>query len=103
MSHSMPYMQSTGYGPSSLWHNLVFDGNERKFKLWETKILGYMKLKKLKKVFSTEEDVNDEQKETAYAELFQFLDERSLTLEIREAKDDGGKAWKILEGTLCQW
>ena len=39
----------TGYGPSSLWQNLVFNGDERKFEVWETKILGYMKLKKLKK------------------------------------------------------
>ena len=43
----------TGYGMPSTsaanqWQNLTFDGDERKFELWETKILGYMKLKKLK-------------------------------------------------------
>jgi len=87
----------TGYGPSNFWQNLVFDGNERKFELWETKILGYMKLKKLKVVFTTEDEITVEQNETAYAELIQFLDERSLTLVIREAKDKGREAWKILK------
>jgi len=56
-----------------------------------------MKLKKIKKVFTTEEEITAEQNETAYAELIQFLDERSLTLVIREAKDDGRQAWKILK------
>ena len=34
--------------------------------------------------------------ETTFAELIQFLDDRSLSLVIREAKDDGRKAFKIL-------
>ena len=38
----------TGYGPSSQWKNLTFDGDERTFEIWKTKILGYMKLRKLK-------------------------------------------------------
>ena len=93
----MPSMNSTGYGPSNMWQNLVFDGNEKKFELWETKLLGYMKLKKLKKVFNTDEEISGETNETAFAELIQFLDERSLTLVMREAQDDGRKAWKILK------
>lgn len=96
-STTMPSMRSTGYGPSNMWQSLVFDGNEKKFELWETKVLGYMKLKKLKKVFTTEEDVSAETNETAFAELIQYLDERSLTLVMREAQDDGRKAWKILK------
>ena len=56
-----------------------------------------MKLKKLKKVFTTEEDVSAETNETAFAELIQYLDERSLTLVMREALDYGRKAWKILK------
>ena len=31
--------------------NLVFDGNKKKFELWEIKMLGYMKLKNLKMHF----------------------------------------------------
>jgi len=38
-----------------------------------------------------------ETNETAFAELIQFLDERSLTLVMREAQDDGRKAWKTLK------
>ena len=86
----------TGYGPSSAWRNLVFDGDERKFEIWETKIMGYMKLKKLKKVFVGEEDVTPDQNETAFCELIQFLDERSLTLVMRNGKDNGREAFKIL-------
>ena len=85
-STSMPSMKSTGYGPSNLWQNLVFDGNEKKFELWEIKVLGYMKLKKLKNIFTSADDITEEQNETASAELIQFLDERSLTLVMREAQ-----------------
>ena len=86
-------MKSTGYGPSNLWQNLVFDGNEKKFELWEIKVLGYMKLKKLKNIFTSADDITEEQNETAFAELIQFLDERSLTLVMREA-------WQILKEHL---
>ena len=40
---------STGYGPSSRWNRLFFDGDELKYERWELKFLGYMLLKKLKK------------------------------------------------------
>ena len=88
---------STGYGPSSQWKNLTFDGDERKFEVWKTKLLGYMKLRKLKDTLVGEDDDIDEDKnESAFAELIQFLDDRSLSLVIREAKDDGRKAFKVL-------
>ena len=50
-----------------------------------------MKLRKLKGTL-----LGTDQVETAFAELIQFLDERSLSLAIRDAKDDGRKAFKIL-------
>ena len=56
-----------------------------------------MKLKKLKNIFTTEEDITDKQIETAYTELIEFLDERSLTLGIRETKEKDRQAWKILQ------
>ena len=62
-------------GPCNLWQNLAFDGNKRKFKIWETKILGYTKLKKLKNIFVSEDEITADQNETAFAELIQFLDE----------------------------
>ena len=41
------------------------------------------------------EDFNDKNEES-YAELIQFLDERSLSLVMRDAADDGRKALRIL-------
>ena len=66
-------------------------------------ILGYMRLKKLKNIFTTEEDMTDEQNETAPAELIRFLDERSLTLVIREDKDKRSPSMEDIERTLYQW
>ena len=86
----------TGYGPRNQWQNLTFDGDERKFELWEQKILGYMKLKKLKETLVGTGDIDAEKNELAYAELIQFLDERSLTLIMRDAPDDGRAAFQIL-------
>ena len=43
-----PNISATGYGPSTVNNqrqNITFDGDERKFELWEIKFLGYMKLK----------------------------------------------------------
>lgn len=56
-----------------------------------------MKLRKLKNIFVGESDeVSADKNETEFSELIQFLDDRSLALVIREAKDDGRKAFKIL-------
>ena len=86
----------TGYGPSNQRQNLTFDGDERKFELWETKILGYMELKKLKDVLVGTNQPSVEKIEQAFAELIQFLDERSLSLVMRDACDDGREAFRIL-------
>ena len=68
-------MSLTGYGPSNQWQNITFDGDERKFESWETKLLGYMTLRKLNDVLvGNEVEVNPEKNETAFAELIQFLD-----------------------------
>ena len=97
---------SIGYGPRSRWESLVFDGDERNYELWETKFLACLRLKKLKSVIlrnvvtspiTAEEQDNDREKnETAYAELIQYLDDRSLSLVMRDGKDDGRKSLKIL-------
>ena len=79
-----------GYRPSA---RLIFDGDERKFELWEIKFLGYLRLKKLDATLTPlAEDANEEARAAdatknadAYAELIQCLDDRSLTLVIREA------------------
>ena len=78
----------------------MFDGNENNYELWEVKFLGYMRLQKLHEVVvrvEGEKDVPDAGKlANAFAELVQCLDDRSLALVIREAKDDGRKALQVL-------
>lgn len=48
-------LRLTGYGSSNQWQNLVLNGDKRKHKLWETKIIGYLKLKWIKEVFGVGE------------------------------------------------
>ena len=85
----------TGYGPR---HRLLFDGDEAKYELWEVKFLGYMRLHKLYDVITPGNDMPDEAKNAdAFAELVQCLDDRSLSLVIRDATNDGRKALLILQ------
>ena len=78
----------TGYGPR---RTLIFDGDESKYELWEVKFLGYARLQKLYDIFvpaADEKEAPSEAKNAeAFAELVQCLDDRSLSLVIREAKD----------------
>ena len=96
---------SIGYGPSSTptnqFQHLLFNGDGRKFDQWEVRIMGYLRIKKLKKVVCPE-DINSlptddaTNNELAFAEICQFLDETSLSLVMRDARDDGRKALKII-------
>ena len=95
--------QLTGYGTSRA--QVIFDGDETNYELWETKMLAYMRLKKLKSVIlpATAAEAADpataptsDQKEEAFSELIFLLDERSQNLIMRDAKDDGRKALEIL-------
>ena len=87
----------TGYGPR---RTLIFDGDESKYELWEVKFLGYTRLQKLYDIFVPAADEKEAPSEVknaeAFAELVQCLDDRSLSLVIREAKDDGRKALAVL-------
>lgn len=95
---------STGYGPRASqgrYSRLIFDGDERKYEQWEVKFLGYMRLQKLRDTILTEdeeseEEIDEDKNAEAYAELIQFLDDKSLSLVMRDAADDGRKALKIL-------
>ncbi|XP_016113766.1 uncharacterized protein [Sinocyclocheilus grahami] len=86
---------------TSRWSRLVFDGDEKNYELWETMFLGHLYLQGLKETIlseSFEEDEEDTAKNAeAYAELIQFLDDKSLSLVMREAADDGRAALKILQ------
>ena len=49
--------QPTGYGPR---HRLMFDGDERKYELWEVKFLGYLRTKMLHETITQEDEEIDE-------------------------------------------
>lgn len=86
-----------GYGPSK--GRLYFDGDERRFELWEVKFLGHMRIKKLNDVFSTsiaDTAVDVNKNAEAYATLVLCLDDRSLSLIMRDCVDDGRKALRVL-------
>ena len=92
---------STGYGPRS--GRPYFNGNEQGYELWETKFLGHMRLQKLHDSILppaegglAQDKLSDDKNAEAYAELCLSLDDRSLSLIIRDAKNDGRKALEIL-------
>ena len=91
-----PSRNLTGYGPRK---GLVFDGDEAKYELWEVKFLAFMRIQKLYNIFVPSEDepeLDAAKNADGFAELVQCLDDRSLSLIIREAKDDGRKALRVL-------
>lgn len=73
----------------------IFTGDSRTYELWEIKFLGYMRLKKLNKIFS-DENCDPEDNAEVFAELIQCIDDRSLSLVMRDAKDKGKEALDIL-------
>ena len=64
----------TGYGPSNQLQNVILDGDERKYELWETKILDYFQLKWSKEVLVGQEIPGTGENNLAFAELYQYLD-----------------------------
>ena len=64
----------------------MLDGDESKYELWEVKFLGYMRLQKMyDEVIPKEGEEtapNEEKRASAFAELAQCLDDRSLSLVI---------------------
>ena len=93
---------TTGYGTRrdipGRYGRLCFDGDERKYEQWEIKFLGNMRLQKLKDtiVESENDEIDADKNAEAFAELIQFLDDKSLSLIMRDAIDDGRKALGIL-------
>ena len=74
------------------------DADERKYEQWQVKFLGYMRLHKLKDVLVSEnwgEGANAGRNEEVFAELIQFIYNKSLALVMRDAIDDGIQALKI--------
>ena len=97
-----PSNNSTGYGTSMLqqsrYSRLLFDGDEKKFEQWQIQFSGYMRLQKLKETIlkPVTDEVDVSKNEEAFAELKQFLEDKSLSLVMRDAANDGRKALGIL-------
>ena len=82
----------TGYRPRTA--KLFFDNNKSKY---EVKFLGYLKIQHLHQIILSLTDQSDdidfiEKDATIFAKLTQYLDDKSLSLVMRDAKDDGRKA-----------
>lgn len=68
---------------NSCWFWLVFDGDEKNYVLWETEFVGHLCLQGLRDIILKQptnmEGEEDTPKNAAvYAELIQFLDDKSL-------------------------
>ena len=93
----------TGYGTSINMKSRVhrsrptFNGNESNFEIFEIKFLSYLRLCGLYNVTQDTGSENDEELNAeVFAELIQCLDDRSINLIIRDARDNGRKALEIL-------
>ena len=77
-------MASTSYGPRG---RLVFDGDDEKYELWEVKFTSYLRLQKLHLALADDYDGDDSDELNAriFAELVQLLDDKSLSLIMRDA------------------
>ena len=73
-----------------------FNGVESSFEIWELKFLSYLRLCGLHKTLQNSSSINEEENAEVFAELIQCLDDRSINLVIRDARDDGRKALDIL-------
>ena len=76
---------------------LFFDGDESKYELWEVKFLGYLRIQHIHQIILSPTDQTDdmdlvEKKATVFTKLIQHLDNKNLSLVIRDAQDNGRKA-----------
>ena len=86
----------TGYGPSP--SRVCFDGDADKFELWEVKFRSYLRIQKLLGVIDEPDatKIDPAQNARVFSELVILLDDRSLSLVIRDARDDGRRSLSIL-------
>ena len=96
----------TGYSPRYAVKNsgqfnmsdrLMFQGDERKYELWEVRFLGYLRTHKLYDTITAKMDelVNPNKNAETIGDMVIFLDDRSLSLIIRDAKNDERNALYI--------
>ena len=90
----------TGYRPDII--RLYFDGYEVKYEFCEIKFFAllWLELDGLRKVVKDDGMLTLDLREInwkVFAKLIQFLDDKSLSLTIRDAEDDGTQDLKILK------
>ena len=83
-----------GYGQARA---LMFSGNPDDFELWSVKFKGYLRIQKLHTVLETPAEGDSDKNAEIFAYMVQFLDDKSISLIMRDAPDDGRKAYKILK------
>ncbi|GAB1602680.1 hypothetical protein Ahia01_000547800 [Argonauta hians] len=99
MSQSQLTNTAKGYGSK---HHIrhIFNGDERDYEIWEVKFFGLMRIRGLQNILSSldeeQNDFDDNENLDLFAELTQSLDDKSLSLIIRDARNNGRKAFKIL-------
>ena len=90
----MSGQQLSGYG--HVKNRLIFDGDESGYELWETKFIAHLHLRELGGIIDADGEVDAGKNKKVYSELVLLLDDVSLSLVMRDAKDDGRKAMGIL-------
>ena len=83
---------SRGYGTLPM-----FSGEGDTFELWCTKFKGMLRLQKLHDVIEGTGEVSADKNANVYAYLVNCLDDQSLNLIMRDADNDGRKAYQILQ------
>lgn len=78
------------------WQRPVFDDDENNYELWEVKFLGHLRIMVLKDNILSADEPDLENNAECYAELIQFLGDKSLLLVTRDAANDSRKALRIL-------
>ena len=82
-------IHSTGYGPSR--NRIYFNGDIENFQSWKIKFLSYLCLQKLSYIVGSDTDEVDPEKKR-----HRFRSDKSLSLIIRNARNGGRLAMKIL-------
>ncbi len=103
---TVPHAKMANKGAAGMLSpQLIFDGTEDKYDLWETRFLGHLHILKLKQTIlheptgaNEEQLAQDSQKNAdCYAELIRLIDDKSLSLIRHDAADNGREALKILK------
>ena len=92
---------STGYGPNSACRKNFFNSENDDYELWEVKFCAFLRLNKLHTILKQEptdetRDEFDEKNADIFSALVQFIDDKALSLIIRDANNDGKAALTIL-------